>query len=50
LRTTPALRATPPEDSPNTEENSPPSEGWQAQPDGVVPVLRVHQNNPEATS
>jgi very-short-patch-repair endonuclease len=33
--TTPPLRGTPPREG-NSDPNSPPSEGWQAQPDGVV--------------
>jgi len=33
--TTPPLRGTPPREG-NEPKNSPPSEGWQAQPDGVV--------------
>jgi very-short-patch-repair endonuclease len=33
--TTPPLRGTPPEEG-NGTKNSPPVEGWQAQPDGVV--------------
>lgn len=38
-RTTPPLRGTPPQEG-NDAQNSPPLEGWQAQPDGVVPRLR----------
>ncbi len=38
-KTTPPLRGTPPEEG-NKTKNSPPLEGWQAQPDGVVPRLR----------
>lgn len=34
--TTPPLRGTPPEEG-NKPKNSPPLEGWQAQPDGMVP-------------
>ncbi len=33
--TTPPLRGTPPQEG-NTAQNSPPLEGWQAKPDGVV--------------
>ncbi|MBW6511643.1 MAG: hypothetical protein K0A93_05925 [Desulfuromonadaceae bacterium] len=33
--TTPPLRGTPPQEG-NGAQNSPPVEGWQAQPDGVV--------------
>jgi type I restriction enzyme, S subunit len=40
-KTTPPRRGTPPEEEGNQPAlNSPPSEGWQAQPDGVVPKLR----------
>ena len=35
--TTPRLRRTPPQEG-NGPENSPPVEGWQAKPDGVVPM------------
>jgi len=39
-KTTPPLRGTPPKEGNEKEElggeNSPPSEGWQAKPDGVV--------------
>lgn len=38
-KTTPPLRGAPPKEG-NPAPNSPPLEGWQAKPDGVVPVLR----------
>jgi very-short-patch-repair endonuclease len=40
--TTPPLRGTPPREGnfdPTSDHNSPPLEGWQAQPDGVVPCV-----------
>jgi hypothetical protein len=46
----PSLRAThPQEGSRSMRGNSPPPEGWQAKPDGVVAALRMHQNDLEAT-
>ncbi|PAX53171.1 endonuclease domain-containing protein [Brunnivagina elsteri] len=46
--TTPPLRGTPPEEG-NNSVNSPPLEGWQAQPDGVVnsPPLEGWQAQPD---
>jgi hypothetical protein len=44
LITTPPLRGTPPREGnqPAFRPNSPPSEGWQAEPDGVVNRLGEH--------
>jgi len=52
LKTTPSLRDTPPKEGNNSlkeRKNSPPSEGWQAKPDGVVstPMQLWYDQNPD---
>jgi len=52
LKTTPSLRDTPPKEGNNSlkeRKNSPPSEGWQAKPDGVVstPLQLWYDQNPD---